>query len=56
MHSCMMKPITVEPSFNTEGLVIEKKGKYFVALEANWGPKARATGGKKNKEAEEKKD
>jgi tRNA (guanine26-N2/guanine27-N2)-dimethyltransferase len=57
MHTCMKKPITVKPDFNTENLKDKKKlGKYFVALEANWGPKPRATGGKKASKPEESKD
>jgi len=56
MHACMKKPITVKPDFNTENLKDKKKlGKYFVALEANWGPKPRATGGKKASKPEESK-
>jgi len=58
MHSCMQKPITVKPDFNTANLKEKKKlGKYFVATEANWGPKPRATGGKKEtKPIEESKE
>lgn len=52
-HTCLSKEIKFKPDFNTENLEKSKKlGKYFVAPEPNWGPKARATG----KKQEEKKE
>lgn len=50
MMTILQKPLEIEPDFNMEKLEQNKKlRKYFVAPEANWGPKARATGGKDKK-------
>ena len=47
MHNILSKPLEIKPDFNMEKLEQNKKlRKYFVAPEANWGPKARATGKK----------
>lgn len=52
MHLILSKPLEIKPDFNMEKLEQNKKlRKYFVAPEANWGPKARATGGSKKTES-----
>jgi len=45
----LSKPLNIKPDFNLEKLEQNLRlRKYFVAPEANWGPKARATGAKKD--------
>lgn len=61
-HQILKKPIECKPDFDTEKLAQKEKKlrKYFVAPEANWGPKPRATGASvpvaKKAKAEEKKE
>ena len=51
-HKILTREIVHEPSFEVDKAQSKEenknlKRKYFTATEPNWGPKARATGGKK---------